>query len=104
MSKGQKKMVEVVTSEPYLFINEKGRNELNIRQQKVSPSQRLKAPIKKGDEIGTVTIEKDGEKLVRKHHLSQKKMLNGAGWWTLYKRSIGMFTQIRENNQYPKSN
>jgi serine-type D-Ala-D-Ala carboxypeptidase (penicillin-binding protein 5/6) len=91
VSKGKEKMVEVVTSEPISLLTKKGETIEDV-QQKVKVSKDLKAPIKKGDQIGTLTIEKNGKTLV-KSPLLAKKSIEKASWWNLFKRSLGMFTK-----------
>ena len=59
---------------------------------KLDVNKDLKAPIKKGDTIGMLTIEKNGETLV-KSPLVAKENVEEARWWTLFKRSFGMFTK-----------
>lgn len=91
VSKGAKKTVEVVTSERISLLTKKGENIEDVKQ-KVVLDKDLKAPIKKGDQIGTLTIEKKGETLV-KSPLVAKEDIDEAGWWSLYKRTMGMFTK-----------
>nr|WP_295971722.1 D-alanyl-D-alanine carboxypeptidase family protein [uncultured Bacillus sp.] len=93
VSKGTRKAVEVVTSERISLLTKKGENIEDVKQ-KVVINKELKAPIRKGDRIGTLTIEKKGETLV-KSPLVAKEEITEAGWWTLYKRSLGMFTKTK---------
>jgi serine-type D-Ala-D-Ala carboxypeptidase (penicillin-binding protein 5/6) len=91
ISKGTKNTVDAVTSEPISLLSKKGESIENVKQ-KVSIKKDLKAPIKKGDEIGKLIIEKDGEKLIQSP-LVAKSSVNEANWWDLFKRSFGMFTK-----------
>ncbi|WP_139187824.1 D-alanyl-D-alanine carboxypeptidase family protein [Bacillus tuaregi] len=91
VSKGQKKKVEMVTSESISLLTKKGETIEDVKQ-KVSLKQDLKAPIKKGDQIGTLTIKKNGDTLV-KSPLLAKEDINEASWWGLFKRSLGIFTK-----------
>lgn len=93
VSKGAKKTVEVVTSERISLLTKKGENIEDIKQ-KVVIHKDLKAPIKKGDQVGTLTVEKKGETLI-KSPLLAKEDIETAGWWALYKRSMGMFTKAK---------
>jgi D-alanyl-D-alanine carboxypeptidase (penicillin-binding protein 5/6) len=52
----------------------------------------LNAPIKKGDKVGTIQLVKEG-KVVLESELVAKNDVKEATWWTLYKRSFGMFTK-----------
>lgn len=55
-------------------------------------SKNLKAPILKGQEIGKVQFIKDGKVIVESPLVSQTE-IKEAGWWTLFKRTAGMFTK-----------
>jgi len=91
VSKGEKKKVEMVTSESISLLTKKGETIEDVKQ-KVTLKKDLKAPIKKGDQIGTLTIKKKGETLV-KSPLLAKEDVNEATWWDLFKRSLGIFTR-----------
>ncbi|KAA9026189.1 D-alanyl-D-alanine carboxypeptidase family protein [Niallia endozanthoxylica] len=91
VSKGQKKKVEMVTSESISLLTKKGETIEDVKQ-KVTLKKDLKAPIKKGDQIGTLTIKKNGETLV-KSPLLAKENIDEASWWDLFKRSLGIFTR-----------
>lgn len=52
----------------------------------------LKAPIHKGDIVGTLTVQKGG-KVIVKSNLVAKENVKSAGWWKLFKRSFGLFTK-----------
>jgi D-alanyl-D-alanine carboxypeptidase (penicillin-binding protein 5/6) len=91
VSKGEEKTVEVVTSEPISLLTKKGETIEDVKQ-KVKVSKDLKAPIKKGDQVGTLTIEKNGETIV-KSSLLAKENIDKASWWSLFKRSLGMFAR-----------
>ncbi|MEH7130128.1 D-alanyl-D-alanine carboxypeptidase family protein [Neobacillus drentensis] len=91
ISKGQEKSVEAVTSEPISLLTKKGEKSEDVKR-KVTVKKNLKAPIKKGDKIGTIKLIKDGEVFLESPILANKNVKE-AGWWTLYKRSFGMFTK-----------
>ena len=91
ISKGQEKSVEAVTSEPISLLTKKGEKSEDVKR-KVTIKKNLKAPIKKGDKIGTIKLIKDGEVFLESPILANKNVKE-AGWWTLYKRSFGMFTK-----------
>jgi D-alanyl-D-alanine carboxypeptidase (penicillin-binding protein 5/6) len=91
ISKGQEKTVEAVTSEPISLLTKKGEKSEDVKR-KVIINKNLKAPIKKGDKIGTIKLIKDG-KIFLESPLLANKNVKEAGWWTLYKRSFGMFTK-----------
>ncbi|WP_413309044.1 D-alanyl-D-alanine carboxypeptidase family protein [Bacillus sp. 1P10SD] len=91
ISKGKDKTVEAVTSEPLSLLTKKGEKTENVKQ-KVVMAKNLKAPIAKGDQVGTIQLIKDG-KVILESPIVAKKAVKEAGWWTLYKRSFGMFTK-----------
>lgn len=91
ISKGENKNVEAVTSEPLSLLTKKGEKTDGVKQ-KITLNKDLDAPIKKGDEIGSIEFKKDG-KVVLESPLVAKNDVKEAGWWTLYKRSFGMFTK-----------
>ncbi len=91
IQKGAEKTVEVITSEPISLLTKKGETIDDVKQQ-VDVNKDLKAPIKKGDTIGMLTIEKNGKTLV-KSPLVAKENVEEASWWKLFNRSFGMFTK-----------
>lgn len=91
ISKGKDKTVEAVTSEPLSLLTKKGEKTENVKQ-KVVMTKNLKAPIAKGDQVGTIQLIQDG-KVILESPIVAKKAVKEAGWWTLYKRSFGMFTK-----------
>lgn len=92
VSKGKVKQVDAVTSEPLSLLTKKGEKTTGI-EKKVVLKKELDAPIQKGDQVGTITLVKDG-KVILKSPVVAKKTVPEAGWWTLYKRAFGMFTKI----------
>ncbi|MEO2074321.1 MAG: D-alanyl-D-alanine carboxypeptidase family protein [Bacillus sp. (in: firmicutes)] len=91
ISKGKDKTVKAVTSEPLSLLTKKGEKTENVKQ-KIVMAKNLKAPITKGDQVGTIQLIKDG-KVILESPLVANKAVKEAGWWTLYKRSFGMFTK-----------
>jgi serine-type D-Ala-D-Ala carboxypeptidase (penicillin-binding protein 5/6) len=91
ISKGQEKSVEAVTSEPISLLTKKGEKTEDVKQ-KVVINKELKAPINKGDKVGSIKLIKDG-KVFLESPLVASENIKEAGWWTLYKRSFGMFTK-----------
>ena len=92
VSKGKTKEVDIVTSEPISILTKKGASIKDI-EKVVKVKEDTKAPIKKGDELGTLIIRQNGKvivesPLVAKEHVSQ------ASWWELFKRSFGWFTKV----------
>jgi serine-type D-Ala-D-Ala carboxypeptidase (penicillin-binding protein 5/6) len=91
VSKGEKKQVEALTSEPISLLTKKGEDTKAVKKTVVLKKD-LKAPIAKGDQIGTLKVEKDGKTIVESP-LVAKSEIKEAGWWTLYKRALGIFTK-----------
>ena len=91
VSKGKEKTIEAVTSEPISILTKKGEKIQDVKQ-KVILQKNLKAPITKGDQVGTIKLLKNG-KVILESPLVASKSVKEAGWWTLYKRAFGMFTK-----------
>ena len=91
ISKGKDRTLDIVTSEPISLLTKKGENIEDV-SQKVTVQKDLKAPIKKGDPVGELVIEKNGEKLIQSP-LVAKEDIDKASWWDLFKRSFGIFSK-----------
>ncbi|MGO4888295.1 D-alanyl-D-alanine carboxypeptidase family protein [Anaerobacillus sp. MEB173] len=89
VSKGQAETVPLVTSESVSILTKKGGNIEDATENIVLNGQ-LKAPIKKGDEIGTLKIEQDG-KVIMESSLVAGEDVDTASWWSLFKRSFKSF-------------
>lgn len=94
VSKGDKKKVEALTSEPISLLTRKGEDIDEVKEQ-ITLKEDLKAPLKKGDEIGTLKLVKDG-KTIMETPLIAKNDVKEANWWILFKKSFGMFTKSGE--------
>ncbi|MBT2716863.1 D-alanyl-D-alanine carboxypeptidase family protein [Bacillus sp. ISL-57] len=93
VSKGQKKTVVGVTSEPISVLTAKNGTAKDFTK-KITLEKDLDAPIKKGDEIGTLELKKNGKVYVESPIVA-KETVDNASWWQLYKRAFGMFTQAK---------
>ena len=91
VNKGKDKKVEAITSEPLSLLTKKGEKTEDVTR-KVTLDKNLDAPIEKGDKVGTIQLVKDG-KVVLESELVARNAVKEASWWTLYKRSFGMFTK-----------
>lgn len=91
ISKGSFKKIDAVTSEPISILSKKGEKTEDIKKV-ISIKKNLHAPINKGDKVGTIKIIKDG-KVLQERPLVSNQNVSEAGWWTLYKRTMGMFTR-----------
>ncbi|MCM2531762.1 D-alanyl-D-alanine carboxypeptidase [Neobacillus pocheonensis] len=92
ISKGKEKSVEAVTSEPLSLLTDKKGEKTDTVKKKIILKKNLNAPIHKGDKVGTIKLIKDG-KVILESPLVANKDVKEASWWTLYKRSFGMFTK-----------
>lgn len=91
ISKGDKKSIDAVTSEPISLLTKKGENIEKVKKE-ITLKKNLKAPVLKGDQLGTIKLVKDG-KVLTESPLVANEDVKKAGWWNLYKRSFGMFTK-----------
>lgn len=91
VSKGNKKTVDAVTNDTVSVLTKKG-EKLDNLVEKVKLHNHLKAPIKKGQVIGELTISKEGKELIQVPLISSEN-IEKASWWDLFKKSFGMFTK-----------
>ncbi|MGG4492049.1 D-alanyl-D-alanine carboxypeptidase family protein [Metabacillus idriensis] len=91
ISKGNSKKLNLVTSEPISVLTKKGGSVKDVTQEVVM-KQNLKAPLKKGDELGKLILKKDN-KVVVESPLVAEGDIEQAGWWTLFKRVLGDFSK-----------
>jgi serine-type D-Ala-D-Ala carboxypeptidase (penicillin-binding protein 5/6) len=91
VSKGDKKSINAVTSEPISLLTKKGESIEKV-QKKITLQKNLKAPVLKGDQVGTLKLIKDG-KVLSESPLVANVDVKEANWWKLFKRSFGMFTK-----------
>ncbi len=94
VSKGKSNKVEAVTDEPVSILTHKG-EKLDGVTKVITLSKDLKAPVKKGDKVGTLTVMNKGEKMLETP-LVAKKDMESASWWELYKKSFGLFTKTNK--------
>ncbi|PEA56183.1 D-alanyl-D-alanine carboxypeptidase [Bacillus pseudomycoides] len=90
VGKGKKETVDLVASENVSLLMKKGETMKNIKKEVVA-EEKVKAPIKKGDALGTLVIKKGNEVLL-KQTIVAKEDVAAASWWELFKRSFGMFS------------
>ncbi|MCV9888275.1 D-alanyl-D-alanine carboxypeptidase family protein [Metabacillus halosaccharovorans] len=91
VSKGSEKEVNLMTSEPISVLTKKGEKVDDVTQEILMKND-IKAPVKKGDELGTLQLKKDG-KLIAESKLVAEKDIDEASWWTMFKRVMGDFTK-----------
>ncbi|WP_409301496.1 D-alanyl-D-alanine carboxypeptidase family protein [Peribacillus sp. SCS-155] len=93
VSKGSRKEVMGVTSEPISVLTKKG-GSIKDFTQKVEMKKNLQAPVKKGAKIGELKLLKDG-RVISSSPIIASQDVKKATWWNMYKRAFGMFTQSR---------
>ncbi|WP_078432721.1 D-alanyl-D-alanine carboxypeptidase family protein [Metabacillus halosaccharovorans] len=91
VSKGSEKEVNLMTSEPISVLTKKGEKVDDVTQEILMKND-IKAPVNKGDELGTLQLKKDG-KLIAESKLVAEKDIDEASWWTMFKRVMGDFTK-----------
>lgn len=89
ISKGQQKNVKAVTGESISILTKKTES-IDQVVEKIELNENMKAPILKGDEIGTLIVE-NGGKVVSETPLVAEDEVLEASWWTLFKRVLGGF-------------
>lgn len=91
ISKGDKKSINAVTSEPISLLTKKGEGIEKVKRD-ITLKKNLKAPVLKGDQVGSIKLVKDG-KVLSESPLVANEDVKEASWWKLFKRSFGMFTK-----------
>ncbi len=57
--------------------------------------KKIKAPVNKGDKVGTFKLISKG-KVVVESPLVANDSVKTATWWELYKRSFGMLAKMKD--------
>ncbi|MBE4910366.1 D-alanyl-D-alanine carboxypeptidase [Bacillus luteolus] len=91
VSKGSKKKINLVTSEQISVLTKKGENIDDVVQE-VVVDEKINAPIKKGDKLGTLLLKKN-DKVISESPLIAEEDIDSASWWKLFKRTVGSFTK-----------
>ncbi|KHF40254.1 D-alanyl-D-alanine carboxypeptidase family protein [Halalkalibacter okhensis] len=89
VSKGDKDQIPVVTSESVSILTKRG-VKIDDVTERLEIEANLRAPIKKGDVIGTLFIEKEGEILSETPLVAGDDVIE-ASWWKLFKRTLAKF-------------
>ncbi|NCU18303.1 D-alanyl-D-alanine carboxypeptidase family protein [Pallidibacillus pasinlerensis] len=92
VKKGERKKLKALAGESVSLLVKKGEKVDDVQKEFVI-NKDLHAPIKKGTQIGKIVISKDGKVLTENSIISAEDMKT-ASWWTLFKRSFGMFTKV----------
>lgn len=90
VSKGQQSTVDVITNESVSLLTKKGEN-IDDVVEKVNLDKSLKAPLKKGDQIGVLSLEKEGT-VLQEVPLVASEDIGVASWWQLFKRTTTRFS------------
>ncbi|WP_163149811.1 D-alanyl-D-alanine carboxypeptidase family protein [Anoxybacillus sp. MB8] len=91
VSKGKKKAVAAVTSEPISVLLKKGEKSEAVKTT-WKLNKKVKAPVKKGDVLGTLIVKKDGV-VIAKSPLVAKEQVEEANMWELFKRMFSSFSR-----------
>jgi D-alanyl-D-alanine carboxypeptidase (penicillin-binding protein 5/6) len=91
VSKGAKGKIEVLTSQDISVLTNKGEKSKDVEQE-INLEHHLKAPLKKGEKVGTLILKKDG-KTLSESDLIAAEDVEQASWWQLFKRTLGKFAQ-----------
>jgi len=85
--------IDVVTSESVSVLKKKGQQIENVERE-VTYNDKIELPLKKGQEVGTLTITSNGEPL-SKTKLIVNENVSNAGLWSLLKRSMNEMVKHR---------
>lgn len=91
VSKGSEKEVNLMTSEPISVLTKKGEKVDDVKQEIVLKED-VQAPVKKGDELGSLQLVKE-DKVIAESKIVAEKDVEEASWWQLFKRVMGSFTK-----------
>lgn len=91
VSKGKKKAIALVTSEPISVLTKKGQSIDQVKKV-IKVKENVKAPIKKGDKLGILILKQDGKELLRSPIVAKENVAE-ASWWDLFKRTLRNFTK-----------
>ncbi|MFN2745508.1 MULTISPECIES: D-alanyl-D-alanine carboxypeptidase family protein [Bacillus] len=94
VNKGRDQNINLVTSEPISLLTKKGENMESVKKE-VKLKDETQAPVKKGTELGTLVLKKDG-KVLHESPLVAEKDMEKAGMWTLFKRTMTNWTKWSE--------
>ncbi|BAB05254.1 D-alanyl-D-alanine carboxypeptidase family protein [Halalkalibacterium halodurans] len=87
--KGNKKSVPIFTSESVSLVTKKGESIDNVTER-VEWKESLLAPVHKGDVVGTLYLERDGE-ILSETPLIAGEDVASASFWQMFKRIVGKF-------------
>ncbi|MBO9129815.1 D-alanyl-D-alanine carboxypeptidase family protein [Bacillus sp. 165] len=91
VNRGSEKKVSLVAAENVSVLSKKGESIAKVKKQ-VIMEKSVKAPIKKGDALGTLVL-KNGDEVISKTMLVASADIDEASWWELFKRTISIFSK-----------
>jgi serine-type D-Ala-D-Ala carboxypeptidase (penicillin-binding protein 5/6) len=91
ISKGSENEANLMTSEPISVLTKKGESVDDVTQEIVMKKD-VQAPIRQGDELGSLQLKKD-EKIIAESKLVAEKDIDEANWWKLFRRVMSDFSK-----------
>lgn len=85
VDKGGQREVDVIVEEPLSILLKKG-EKIDGLTERVTIKDEIHAPIKEGDHLGKIVMEKDGEEYMTKNLVASEK-IDKASLWCLIKRT-----------------
>ncbi|MCP8966945.1 D-alanyl-D-alanine carboxypeptidase family protein [Ectobacillus ponti] len=93
VSRGKQKEVGLIASGNVSLLLKRGETAKNITKE-IIKDEKVKAPIQKGDALGTLVVKNDG-KVVAKQTLVASQDVKKATLWELFKQSFGVFSKSK---------
>lgn len=96
VEKGDLPVLPIQADRQYSILMKKGENTDHIRHE-LQMEPNLKAPIKKGEQIGKLVVYNQEEK-VAEFDIVSTMDIRQANWWELFKRALGKTLFVDEEN------
>ncbi|MFB4211725.1 D-alanyl-D-alanine carboxypeptidase family protein [Shouchella sp. JSM 1781072] len=87
--KGEQKRIEAITDDQVSILLKKG-EEAKEPEVTVALDEHVAAPIEKGDVVGSLTVQLDGDTVVSTDLIAAESV-DTASWWQLFKRTLSTF-------------
>ncbi|MFS0786424.1 D-alanyl-D-alanine carboxypeptidase family protein [Shouchella sp. 1P09AA] len=87
--KGDQKRIEAITDDQVSILLKKG-EEAKEPEVTVALDEHVAAPIEKGDVVGSLTVQLDGDTVVSTDLIAAESV-DTASWWQLFKRTLSTF-------------
>jgi D-alanyl-D-alanine carboxypeptidase (penicillin-binding protein 5/6) len=88
VEKGTESKVQISARRSYSVLIKKGKAVKDEIRHELVLDSGIKAPIKKGQTIGKLIVYQ-GEDIMTEFKIDSPVAIDEAGWWTLFKRSLG---------------